>query len=65
MKTPSQEPPASSNSPNQDLKNMDVLCTFKSKIESGEEAEGQGEQGSKIKEPRGAHQEMKIGQRKN
>ena len=31
---PSQEPPASSKAPNQDLKDMDVLCTFKIKIES-------------------------------
>merc|ERR1711954_448753 len=31
---PIQEPPASSKAPNQDLKDMDVLCTFKIKIES-------------------------------
>ena len=31
---PSQEPPASSKSQNKDLKDMDVLCTFKIKIES-------------------------------
>ena len=31
---PSQEPRASSKAPNQVLKNMDVLCTFKIKIES-------------------------------
>ena len=31
---PSQEPPASSKAPNEDLKDMDVLCTFKIKIES-------------------------------
>ena len=31
---PSQEPPASSKSQDQDLKDMDVLCTFKIKIES-------------------------------
>ena len=30
----SEEPPASSKVPNQDLKDMDVLCTFKIKIES-------------------------------
>ena len=30
----SQEPPASSETPNQYLKDMDVLCTFKIKIES-------------------------------
>ena len=34
MPTPSQEPPASSKAPNEDLKDMDVLCTFKIKIES-------------------------------
>merc|ERR1711954_400695 len=32
--TPSQEPPASSKAPNQDLKDMEVLCTFKIEIES-------------------------------
>ena len=32
--TPSHEPPVSSKSPNQDLKDMVVLCTFKIKIES-------------------------------
>ena len=31
---PSQEPPASSKVPNQDFKDMDILCTFKIKIES-------------------------------
>ena len=30
---PSQEPPASSKAPNEDLKDMDVLITFKIKIE--------------------------------
>ena len=34
MPHPSQEPPASSKAPNDDLKDMDVLCTFKIKIES-------------------------------
>ena len=34
MPNPSQEPPASSKYPNEDLKDMDVLCTFKIKIES-------------------------------
>ena len=34
MPNPSQEPPASSKAPNQDLKDMDVLCTFKIKLES-------------------------------
>ena len=33
MPNPSQEPPASSKAPNDDLKEMDVLCTFKIKIE--------------------------------
>ena len=31
---PSQEPPASSKAPYQDLKDMDVLCIFKINIES-------------------------------
>ena len=30
---PIQEPPASSKAPNEDLKDMDVLCTFKIKLE--------------------------------
>ena len=34
MPNPSKEPPASSKAPNEDLKDMDVLCTFKIKIES-------------------------------
>ena len=34
MPNSNQEPPASSKAPNQDLKDMDVLCTFKIKIES-------------------------------
>ena len=34
MSNPSQESPASSKGPNQDLKDMDVLCSFKIKIES-------------------------------
>ena len=34
MQNPSKEPPVSSKAPNQDLKDMDVLCTFKIKIES-------------------------------
>ena len=33
MLSSSQEPPASSKAPNDDLKDMDALCTFKSKIE--------------------------------
>ena len=33
MPNPSQEHAASSKAPNQDLKDMDVLCTFKIKIE--------------------------------
>ena len=33
MLTPSQEPPASSKAPNEDLKDMDDFCTFKIKIE--------------------------------
>ena len=34
MQNPSQEPPLPIKAPNQDLKDMDVLCTFKIKIES-------------------------------
>ena len=34
MQNPSQESPAPIKAPNQDLKDMDVLCTFKVKIES-------------------------------
>ena len=34
MPNPSQEPPASSKDPNEDLKDMDVLYTLKIKIES-------------------------------
>ena len=34
MPNPSQEPPASSKAPNEELEDMDVLCTFKIKIES-------------------------------
>ena len=34
MQKPSQEPPVSSKAPNEDLKDMDFLCTFKIKIES-------------------------------
>ena len=33
MPNPSQEPPASSKAPIEDLKDIDVLCTFKIKIE--------------------------------
>ena len=34
MPKSSQEPPTSSKAPNDDLKDMDVLCPFKVKIES-------------------------------
>ena len=34
MPNPSQKHPASSKAPNDDLKDMDVLCTFKNEIES-------------------------------
>ena len=34
MQNPNQEHPAPTKAPNQDLKNMHVLCTFKIKIES-------------------------------
>ena len=33
MSNPSQEPPASFKAPNEDLKDIDVLCTFKIKLE--------------------------------
>ena len=33
VQNPSQEPPASSKCPNENLKDIDVLCTFKIKIE--------------------------------
>ena len=42
MPTPSQEPPASSKAPYQDLKDMDVLCTFKINVESLNFLQGQG-----------------------
>ena len=32
MPNPSQQPPVSSKAPNEKLKDMDVLCTFKIKI---------------------------------
>ena len=34
MSNPSQEPSASSKAPNEDLRDMDVLCTVKIKIKS-------------------------------
>ena len=34
MQNPNQEPAASSKAPKEDLKDMDVLCTLKIKIES-------------------------------
>ena len=34
MPNPSQEPPVSSKAPNEALKDMDVLCNFKIKVES-------------------------------
>ena len=34
MPNPSQELPASSKAPNEELEDMDVLCTFKIRIES-------------------------------
>ena len=34
MPNPSQEPPAPTKDTNKDLKDMDILCTFKVKIES-------------------------------
>ena len=40
MPTPSEEPPVFSKTPNQDLKDMDVLCTFRIKIESQNSEKG-------------------------
>ena len=40
MPNPTQEPPASSKAPNEDLKDMDVLCTFKIKIETQKSNQG-------------------------
>ena len=34
MPNPSQEPPAFSKAPNEDIKDIDVLCTFKIEIKS-------------------------------
>ena len=34
MLKPPEEPPAPNKAPNQDIKDVDVLCTFKIKIES-------------------------------
>ena len=34
MLNPSQEPQAPTKAPNQDLKDMDILCNFKIKVES-------------------------------
>ena len=34
LPNPSQEPPAPTKAPNQNIKDMDVLCTFNFKIES-------------------------------
>ena len=40
MPIPSQDPPGSFKAPNEDLKDLDVLCTFKIKIESQNSAYG-------------------------
>ena len=40
MPNPSQEPPASSKAPDEDLKDMDVHCTFKIKIKSQNSGHG-------------------------
>ena len=40
MPNPSQETPASSQAPNDDLKDMEVLCTFKIKKESQNSDQG-------------------------
>ena len=34
MTNPSQEPPESSKAPNENLKDMNILCTLKTKVES-------------------------------
>ena len=40
ISNPSQEPAASFKAPNQELKDMDVLCTFKIKIETQNSEDG-------------------------
>ena len=40
MPNPSQKPPALSKAPNQDIEDMDVLCTFKIKLESQKSDQG-------------------------
>ena len=40
MPNPRQEPPASSKAPNEDLKDRDVLCTFRTSIESQNSEKG-------------------------
>ena len=40
IQNPSQEPPASSKAKNEDLKDMDALCTFKIRIESQNSVHG-------------------------
>ena len=40
MPNPSQDPPSSSKVPNEDFKDMDVVCTFQIKIESQNSDQG-------------------------
>ena len=47
MPNPSQKPPGSSKAPNQDLKDMVVLCTFKIKIGSQNSDHGCNDQDTK------------------
>ena len=49
MPNPSQEPPASSKAPNQDLKDMDILCTSKIKLESNNSKMGVSKTSDNIK----------------
>ena len=49
MPNPSQEPPASSKAPNKDLKDINVLCTFKIKIVSQNSEYGYTETSDHIK----------------
>ena len=60
MPNPCQEPPASSKIPNQDLKDMDALCTFKIEVESQHQSMGVSKTSEniqiKIKIPNPSHE---------
>ena len=60
MQNPSQETPASSKAPNQDLKDIDVLCTFKIKIESQNLELPYPNKGQDVKPQPGASSVLKI-----